>query len=177
MKHFIPTRNQKWIGLGLFTIGLMATVIALHIPALSAALRDLERSGYFGAVVVGVMYGLSLTSATATLVFANIPDRFDPILIALAGGFGAMLYDVSIFAVSRRVDMRERVNMLTDAILHHHRLPRWLSFLIGGLLISSPLPDELGAGFLALSNAPVWLFLLLSFSFNAFGILVITGLF
>ncbi len=172
-----PHIRANWIALGLFLLGLIAIIIALQVPAMAAALRDLERSGYFGAVVAGALYGLSLTSATATVVFANIPETFNPVLIALLGGFGAMLYDVGVFGLTRRRSVHDRVQGLIDRFHHHPRLPRWASYLIGAVLIASPLPDELGAIFFGTSAVPVRVFLALSFALNTLGILVITGIF
>ncbi len=177
MKPFVPEPARRWIGLGLFLIGMVATVIALQIPALSQAIKDLEHAGYFGAIVVGIMYAISLTSATATLVFAQIPDSLNPIMIAVAGGFGAMLYDISIFSLTRRTSFRERVAHWSEALTHHEKLPRWLSITIGAIIIASPLPDELGATFFGTSNLPFRPFLALSFSLNVAGILFVTGVF
>lgn len=169
--------RAQWVGGGLFILGVIATLVALKIPATADALHDLERSGYFGALVSGVLYAISLTAATATVVFANIPDRFNPVLIALVGGFGAMIYDLGIFVLTRRDGFRGRVSSMFEHFHHHPRLPRWLSYAIGAVLIASPLPDELGAVFFGFKNIPMPMFLGMSFSLNALGILVITGVF
>ena len=50
---------------------------------------------------------------------------------------------------------------------------RWLTWLIGGLIIASPLPDELGISLLGFSKAKTSLFIVLSFVFNFLGILFI----
>ncbi len=57
--------------------------------------------------------------------------------------------------------------------IFHLRFFRWLTFLIGGLIIASPLPDELGLTLLGFSKAKTSLFLILSFTFNFIGIILI----
>src|SRR5262249_43219313 len=53
---------------------------------------------------------------------------------------------------------------------------RWLSFFVGGLIIASPLPDELGIGLLGVARLRTAWFVLLSYAFNFLGILAIGGL-
>lgn len=177
MKVVIPHPSQRWMSLGLFVIGLVGTLVALQIPAAREALEDLERSGYFGALVAGVMYGIGLTSVAATVIFANLPDSLNPILAALCGALGATLYDVGIFSLTRQPSIHDRMVAWTESITHHHRLPRNVSLVIGGLLIASPIPDEFAATFLGFSAIPMRTFVALSFGFNFLGILIINELF
>lgn len=53
------------------------------------------------------------------------------------------------------------------------RFFRWLTWLLGGLIIASPLPDELGIGLLGFSKMKLAAFIPLSLIFNSLGILVI----
>ena len=50
---------------------------------------------------------------------------------------------------------------------------RWLTFLVGGLIIASPLPDELGISILGFSKMKVSWFIAISLVFNFIGILLI----
>jgi hypothetical protein len=50
---------------------------------------------------------------------------------------------------------------------------RWVLPFIGGLIIASPLPDELGLALLGMAKMRTNRFLLLSFAFNATGIFLI----
>jgi len=55
----------------------------------------------------------------------------------------------------------------------HLRLFRWSMVLFGALVIASPLPDEIGLAMMGLSKVKTLLFIPISFSLNAFGILII----
>ena len=50
---------------------------------------------------------------------------------------------------------------------------RWLTFLVGGLIIASPFPDELGISLLGFSKMRTSWFIPLSFAFNFVGILLV----
>jgi hypothetical protein len=50
---------------------------------------------------------------------------------------------------------------------------RWLTFFAGGLVIASPLPDELGISLLGLSRVRIRWFVVVSYAFNFLGILLI----
>ena len=58
-------------------------------------------------------------------------------------------------------------------LLFKRRFFRWITFLAGGLILASPLPDELGVAVLGFSKMRLKYFALLSFVFNFLGIAVI----
>jgi hypothetical protein len=53
------------------------------------------------------------------------------------------------------------------------RLFRWLSLFVGGLIMASPLPDEVGISLMGMSKIKVPWFVTLSFVFNFIGIVLI----
>ena len=60
--------------------------------------------------------------------------------------------------------------------LHAHlrsRYFRWLTLLVGGLIIASPIPDEVGLSLLGFSKMRTIWFLVLSFVFNFIGIAIV----
>ena len=168
---------QQWLALSLFLVGVAATIVALQIPTTAAALRNLEQSGYFGVLIAGAMYGLGLTSAIAAVIFANIPDTLNPWAVALMGGFGSMMYDLSVFSLTRHQHVPPRLVRWLRSIATHRSMPRWVSLAIGGLIFASPLPDELATTYLGLAHVSPRAFIPISFFFNTLGILIITELF
>jgi hypothetical protein len=99
---------------------------------------------------------------------------------ALLGSLGAVCGDLFIFYF-----IRDRLSgHLTELIsergmpkrlkrLFKMRMFRWFTFLLGGIIIASPLPDELGIGLLGFSKMKLSWFVPISFIFNFFGILFI----
>ena len=53
---------------------------------------------------------------------------------------------------------------------------RWLTFLVGALIITSSLPDEFGLALIGISKIRIHYLFITSFLFNALGILVISGI-
>ncbi|PIU22301.1 MAG: hypothetical protein COT14_01790, partial [Candidatus Diapherotrites archaeon CG08_land_8_20_14_0_20_30_16] len=59
----------------------------------------------------------------------------------------------------------------------HHKFVKYLMLGFAGLIIASPLPDELGITILAMSrNISEFSFVLISYVLNTFGIFVILGI-
>ena len=96
--------------------------------------------------------------------------------VAFVGGLGSVVYDMSIFTLFRQHARKRVSEFLKTTVSTRQRLPRWLLPVVGAVIIASPLPDELAAGFLGLSSMKVWKFLVLSFLLNALGIFVIVAL-
>ena len=57
--------------------------------------------------------------------------------------------------------------------LFKNRWFRWVPFFLGGLIIASPLPDELGVSLMGISHADTKTFMVFSFCFNFIGIVLI----
>ena len=103
--------------------------------------------------------------------------------VAFFGALGAVLGDLLIFKFLRdRLD-RDVVFLLKGSsrlrrlkALFHLKLFRWVSFFIGGLILATPLPDELGLAVMGLSKTRIWVFALISFAFKFVSILFIVWL-
>src|SRR3989338_2180874 len=93
-----------------------------------------------------------LGSFIAGIFFRFIRDKFSEHLIELVGHRN----------VSRKMRTFFRL-----------RLFRWLSLFVGGLIIASPLPDELGISLLGFSKVKISRFVPLSFAINFIGIVLI----
>ena len=53
---------------------------------------------------------------------------------------------------------------------------RLLFYILGGFVLMSPLPDELGVILLGISHMDAWKFAALSFAFKYMGVLAIAGI-
>ena len=136
-----------------------------------------------GKVLVGFVGGLFFTSiattAPAIAVLGELSLDAHPLWVALIGGTGAVVGDMVIFFF-----VRDRVSDDIAYLLKHTGTPRFLKLFhrktfrrllpfLGGLIIASPLPDELGLALLGMAHMRTSRFLLLSFVFNFAGILLI----
>lgn len=161
----------------LFGIGAVFAVLVVRLPIGHELLDQLEGWGYLTALLGGVFYASSLTSATGTLVLANTSASLNPVVAAIIGGLGSLLYDLLIFTiVQKEVEHRPLLHRLVEFFQRHRRL-RWTAAIGGALIIASPLPDELGIALLDGIGASRRGFIPLSFGLNTLGILVIVGWF
>lgn len=166
-----PGSSHRIIALVAFGLGIILAILVFTIPALREAVKNIEQSGYPGAFVTGILYGINLTSATATAIFFQIPDRFNPLIIAIVGAAGAVLYDLTVFSIFRHSSHTHWFETLKEKIpTHRIRWPNWVNLMIGLVIIASPLPDEIGAGWFGVGGIRPLRFALFSFSANAIGI-------
>ncbi|MBI2543502.1 MAG: hypothetical protein HYW24_04950 [Candidatus Aenigmarchaeota archaeon] len=158
-------------------------------------IQDLKDFGYPAAFLSGMMFTYGLTVAPATAVLFNLGKSLNPILIAFIGASGSVISDYIIFRFVRSRLLREikmlskEANTLTKPIRYlffweELRVRIWCGIsrskiwqilipVIGGFIIASPLPDELGAALFGAIKFDAKKFLVIAFVFNFIGILVI----
>lgn len=180
-KALIKSQRGGWwhyrqLPLVLFGLGATMAVVAWRIPGLHRVFLDLSAAGYAGVLVAGVMYGSSFTSSAATIILTHLPTSMNVLLVGIVGAVGAMAYDLSVFVLVRRMSHLRFFGAAVERWRHRH-WPRWLAVIAGGLIIASPLPDELAASLLSFSSISRRRFAVISFIGNMVGIQVITGLF
>lgn len=169
--------DRKTAPLILFLAGVVIAVMLVRAPGTPALLSSFANLGYLTAFIGGLLYATSLTSATGTIVLANVGESSNPLLAAVIGGLGSLFYDLVIFRlVADQFEHRPVLHRLVDFFRRHRRL-RWTAALGGAVVIASPLPDELGIALLdGVGTKPRW-FVPLSFGLNTLGILTIVWLF
>ncbi len=133
-----------------------------------------------GSLIAGSFFTSVFTTAPAIVALGQIAHENSILLTALFGAFGAVIGDLVIFRFVRDrlsehlVDLYSHKNKgLKMRPLFRRRIFRWLTFLVGGLIIASPLPDELGIAVLGFSKISLRRFIPLSYLFNFIGILLI----
>lgn len=162
----------------LISIGVAVVLVKTQVLAnLLASTVELEIIGSF---VAGIFFTSVLTTAPAIVTLGEL-IRLNSILpVALFGALGAVIGDLVIFWFVRdrfAEHMKEIVShrhiSKRLSVLFKRKLFRRLSFFVGGLLIASPLPDELGIGVLGFSKIKTMWFMPLSFVFHFLGIVFI----
>ena len=134
---------------------------------------------FIGSFIAGIFFVSVFTAAPATVALGEIARANSVIAVAILGGLGALIGDVIIFrfvkdGVSEHFSYLIKASK-TERIVSIFKLKlfRWISPLIGALIIASPLPDEIGVAMLGLSKMKNSYFILLSFVLNSAGILII----
>jgi len=148
------------------SIFLAKTDLLVNILTASKALE------IFGSFIAGIFFTSIFTTAPAIVTLGELAQANSIWLVALFGAIGATIGDLIIF---RFVKDRFSKHLLQKRLRHLLNLKyfKWLTFLIGGLIIASPIPDEVGVMILGFSNMRQSLFIPFSFVSNFIGILLI----
>lgn len=165
---------------------LIITVIASYFlfsnETVAGWISGLGSIGYIGIYLAGLCFSFGFTTAFGIGYFvAAEPNSI--ILAAIVGGLGALTGDLLIFKIIKssfmdEFERLENTKAFSIAVrgfdrLISKRIKVYLLYAIAGLVIASPLPDELGVTMLAGLTAIRTLKLaIISFILNSLGILV-----
>lgn len=135
---------------------------------------------FFLSFLGGLLYSSFFTSPLAVAVFVVLGvDGFNPLLIGFLGGLGALIADLVIFRFVKTniaSDLKLVDKKLARGFFTRHLLQgpfRLIAFSLGVLIIASPLPDEIGIALLSISKLSVSEFILVSYTLNTIGIVLI----
>ncbi len=138
-----------------------------------------KESKFIGSLVGGLFFTSIFTTAPAIVMLGEISQHTSVWYVGFVGAIGAVIGDILMFEF-----LKDRLAKDFYALFHidptkrYFRLPkfRWLVFLIGGFVIASPFPDELGLAILGFSETKTKYVMVLSFVFNFVGILAIAAI-
>lgn len=160
-----------------FIVGIILAIFFFNVPELHRALGTVDRLGYLGMFIAGLMYGSGLTSSIAIIIFVDAPADLNLIVVGLLGGLGAAIYDLTIFLLTRREAEHGWLATFIARIRERRHIPNWLTIMTGTIILISPLPDELAAGLFGINHGKAKPFFLLSFASNTLGVLLLSGVF
>jgi hypothetical protein len=139
-----------------------------------------------GAFIAGLFFTSFLTTVPASFALGHIAIESSIWMTALIGAAGAVLGDVALFSLVRSQIPKNWLSLMiySQYCVEHskvcsilpifkHRTFKYLTPILGALVIASPIPDEIGLAMLGLSGISSRWFLLISYVMNAFGIVLI----
>lgn len=166
--------------LGFVAISIVIAIVLVKTDVLVGVLTSTRELEYFGSFLAGLFFTSVFTTAPAIVTLGEIAQMNGVWATALFGAMGAVVGDLVIFRFIKD-RLSEHVAQLRGArspkvcvrMCFDLRMFRWITFLVGGLVIASPLPDELGVSMLGMSKMRMAVFIPVSFVFNFLGILAI----
>lgn len=174
------TTNYILYDILIIALSVLVAVVLVRTQMLSTFLALIDQTEVFAAFIAGMFFTSIFTTAPAIAALGEISLLQGMFMTALFGAMGSVLGDLIIFRF-----VRDRFSEHVSEIVVHRsilrrfhllfkrRLFRWMTFFMGGLILASPLPDELGIAVLGFSKMRVKYFVLLSFVFNFLGIALI----
>jgi len=166
--------------LAFVVLSILVAIILAKTGALQDLITSTKEVRFIGSFVAGIFFTSVFTTAPAIVALGEIAHANSIISTALLGSMGALAGDLIIYKF-----VRDRLSEHLMELIKHQgggkrirmllklKYFRWLTFLIGGLIIASPLPDELGISLLGFSRMRIRFFVVLSLVFNFVGILLI----
>ena len=166
--------------LALVVFSILMAVILAKTGVLQDFITSTKEVRFIGSFIAGIFFTSVFTTAPAIVALGEIAHANSVISTALLGGMGALVGDLIIYKFVRDRLSEHLVELIKHQgggkrirMLFKLKYFRWLTFLVGGLIIASPLPDELGVSLLGFSRMRMRFFIALSFGFNFIGIVII----
>lgn len=160
---------------------VVAAILLVQTQAIPAVLDSVKSLHLIGSFVAGLFFTSIFTTVPAIVALGEISNASGALIqTAFVGSIGAVIGDLIMFNF-----VRDRLSQHLVEVFKHRspvrrllmvfrvRHMRWLTFLVGGLVIASPLPDELGIGILGFARLTTARFIAISFLFNFIGIVII----
>ena len=169
--------EKKYPKMVTLILTLFLAYIIFHERNNLAFLSTLNDLGTGGVFIAGLLFSYGFTSGPATAIFLTLGKQHNTIITALIGGAGALIADITIYTLIRTtmVDEIERIERepifkKVKSILPR-TIRRYILPILGGFIIASPLPDEMGIALLAsIKKINPVLFTIISYTFITIGI-------
>lgn len=161
-------------------VGILIAYMLVNNSYFYTAMDSLKHIPLIGALVAGFFFSSALTTVPSLTVLYFLAAGYNPFLIAFFGAMGAVIADINLYryVVSGVVDEMEH-DFKWIAKLEKYRnkgIYKTILPIVGGIIIASPFPDELGIALLGSKKINPWKFAAISFVANFIGILIVASL-
>lgn len=166
--------------LSIVALSILIAVILVKANILSSFLETTSSFKFIGSFIAGMFFTSVFTTAPAIVTLGEIAKHEALLPTAFFGALGALLGDIVIFQFIRDELAEHFIELVKHNSIwkRYHALFRlkyfrWFTFMLGGMIIASPFPDELGITLLGFTKTKTNLFIPISFVFNFIGIVMI----
>ncbi len=163
-------------------VSIFISLWIVRIGVLHNVVSVMSEVKLLATFITGFFFTMVFTIVPATIVFVELAHQMSHLQLAFWGALGAMTGDLTIFFfVSDRFakDIMEVIKISkAKKITHFFKKGyfRWLSPLIGALIIASPLPDEIGITMMEMSKVRMAFIVPITFCMNFLAIYILASL-
>lgn len=183
MKSKAYLRHHFIVDFSFIAISIFVAIFFSRSGLLERILEASHGNWFLDSFFAGLFFTSAFTTAPAIAALAAIAEHSGSVLsTALFGALGALCGDIIIFWFVRDRVMEDvlfitqnRKSIKALRLLFHRKLFRFFTFFLGGIVIASPLPDELGLAMMGLTKTKTFYFIPVSYAANFLGILIIGG--
>jgi len=169
----------KYKNITILVLSLVLFFYLLDTNFAQNTIRAISGLGMIGFFLSGFFFVSTFTAVPASYVLFTFSEIYNPIIISLIAGLGAVVGDYIIFRFLRDsvfLELKPIFNQLGGSELS--RLIKtpyfaWFAPVVGAIIIASPIPDEIGISLMGISKLKNWQFIVLSFLLNSLGIFFI----
>ena len=186
MSFFTKTKHSAYKNLfrDLFfiAVSIFISLWIVRLGVLHNITSVMSELMFIATFITGFFFTLAFTIVPATIVLAEFAHHISHLQLAFWGACGALVGDLTIFFfVSDRFtqDILDVIKISKAKKLTHFFKKgyfRWLSPLIGALIIASPLPDEIGITMMGVSKTRLSLIVPISFCMNFIALYALASL-
>ena len=176
-------KNNLGNDLGVIITSIFVALMLVHTGTIDELINQTYWLGPLQIFIAGLFFTSIFTAAPAIVALSELAITYNSVyIIALFGALGAMCGDLLIYYFSRDSLARDVSNLMSMESrrkwrhIIHFKLFRWFLSLIGGIVIASPLPDELGLMLMGLSKPKLKTLVPVSLVCNFVGIAIIATL-
>lgn len=175
-KKFLGIKYPKFL---LFLVTIVLALFLLQGQELSFIEKSLDSLGPFAGFFAGFFFAYCFSTAPATACFFILAKRHNIFFLSITGGLGALVGDLVIFYFIKST-FSDEIELLAKekaVVWINKKIPKAIRYyvlpVIGGFVIASPLPDEIGIAMLASSKLSPRVFSVLSLLLSTVGIFAI----
>lgn len=179
MTSIASRKNHIWKDFYILVLSIICTIILVKTGAMNTVVYSASNFGIIGIFIVGIFFTSIFTITPAGVVLASLAQSEPLLQVAVFGAIGAVVGDLLIYLYLKdtlAADILYIVHKNRNKVLKqffHLRIWRWLTPLLGAIVIASPLPDELGLAMMGLSKMKTFILIPISFTFNFVGIILV----
>ncbi|OHA15193.1 MAG: hypothetical protein A3H57_00340 [Candidatus Taylorbacteria bacterium RIFCSPLOWO2_02_FULL_43_11] len=164
----------------LIVAGSIAFAVYLEKAGYIAVILDLlGESSMIGSFFAGIFFVSVFTIAPAVVFLFETAKIYPALEVAFFASIGAVIGDILIFKF-----VKDNLALDVEWVIKHtgykkffalfnNRIFRFVTPLLGALIVASPFPDELGLAMMGLSKMKMSLFIPLAFFLDFVGILLL----
>jgi len=188
----VKTFEWKHKNLIIFFVSVLVGYLIVKSPAIDRLLENLKNFGYVGAFAAGSLFTYAFTTVPASGIIFKMGRYLHPLPVAFIGAFGSVLSDYIIFHLVK-TKLVDEIKLLTCEIknlskpISHLPFTKEITYLtwkkicrmkrfrilipvVAGLIIASPLPDEIGVAIFGAAKFEPKKFIAMAYLLNFAGI-------
>lgn len=180
-KYTRALHHLEW-DIALLIASIIFAYFLIRVGAFSQLLTFVQGLELLSAFIAGIFFTSMFTVAVASVAFIEIGNPSNVFLISTVGAIGAVCGDMLLFLFIRDAVVEDLRTVIKSASLKklaayfHGGVLRWLSPILGAILIVTPFPDEVGLALMGMSKIRTMYMIPITFVLNFIGIWAIISL-